>query len=90
MLYLDELSNIKVLESEIGNEYEGLCGTEKGVLWEDSLEQFFIDNEIDVVSSTDEYIILKQKDKVVKFRLFMGNEGSSYISEHIDFNSVEG
>lgn len=65
---------------------EGICGTENGILWEDSLDQFFVANEIDVVEANDEFITLKQGEKELSFRVFKGTEGSYNLSEHIDFN----
>lgn len=42
-------TNTEILNSEIDFEYEGICGTEYGVTWEESLEEFFRDNDINVI-----------------------------------------
>lgn len=83
-----DLNNLKVLESEKDLEFDGLCGTEYGVLWEDSLDQFFIYNNIDILNYSDNYITLRQGDVELSFRIFMGTEGSVFTSEHIDFNTI--
>ena len=85
---IGNISNLMVIDSEEDYEFEGICGTGNGVLWEDSLEQFFDANGIEVLDGREnEYVILKQGDLVVKFETFLGNEGSTYESEHIDFGS---
>lgn len=84
---LSELSNSIVLASEENFEFEGLCGTEDGILWEDSLEQFFSEHSIDVVDFVeDEIITLMQDHEVVSFALFEGKEGSSFPAQHVDFD----
>lgn len=86
---ITQISNEIVLQSEENEEFEGICGTERGILWEDSLEQFFIANEIELIEYKDyEWILLGQGDKIVRFQMFEGKEGSSYPAEHIDFRKA--
>lgn len=83
---LGEFTNQMVIDSEVNEEFEGICGSNVGILWEDSLEQFFKKHGIKVIDYKDnEYIKLKQGDKVMFFNLFEGKEGSSFPAQHIDF-----
>lgn len=61
MLKLNELTNKNILDSEGDFEFEGLCGTEDGVLIEESLEQFFRKNKIELISEDKENSILTYK-----------------------------
>lgn len=85
---LGHFTNQMVLYSEKDFEFEGICGTEEGILWEDSLEQFFSKHAIDIVDFIEnESITLIQDHVVMSFDLFEGKEGSSFPAQHIDFNS---
>lgn len=87
MVDINNISNTKVIESEKDYEFEGICGSDKGILLEDSLEQLFCSNNISVADYKEgESITLLQGEHTAKFGLFIGKEGSSYYSEHVNFD----
>lgn len=83
---LEYTNNIKILESEENEEFEGLCGTENGILWEDSLEQFFEANKIEILLyKSNRYIVLQQDQKVIIFPMIIEKYACSTPQDHIDF-----
>lgn len=84
---ITDINNTKVIKSEIDEEYEGLCGGYYAVLWEDSLEQFFAANDIEIEEFQEGlYIVLEQDGKRVIFPLIKSNYGSEPESDHVNFN----
>lgn len=80
------INNNDILKSERGFEYEGICGSDNGIMFDESLMLFFRDNDIHIVNyKPQKSVTLKYDNAIVQFPLFLGKEGSSYISEHIDF-----
>ena len=86
-MMLLSISNESVLLDEKDYQYEGLCGSSCGIMLDESLMLFLKDNHVRVVKyQEEEFIILEHDNITVQFPLFLGKEGSSYISEHINFN----
>ena len=86
---LKNITNDDVLT--IGNDEncDGVCGTEYGILWEESLEELIACNDIEIIEYLEqESITLRQDNVDYTYKLFLGTEGSNYESEHIDFNNI--
>lgn len=80
------LNNTKVIESEIDLEYEGISGSENGILYEDSLQQLFVDNGIKEDYSDEN--ILYQNGKRFAIKAFYSSESLNNPELHYDFRTI--